>query len=134
MAASHPGAQSPARYEIRVDAVLGKRWAAWFEGLQISSDGGQTVICGWLPDQSALHGVLIKARPRTNPDLGPPAGPRRRRRSRYGQHQRHRKAPTVRSEVTTHSTLPQTFTGSRPGRPGRPGRTQPAAPRLSRNM
>ena len=65
MAASHPGAQSPARYEIRVDAVLGKRWAAWFEGLQISSDGGQTVICGWLPDQSALHGVLIKAR-----DLG----------------------------------------------------------------
>lgn len=60
MATSHPGLQSPARYEIRVDGVLGKRWAAWFAGLQVSSDGDQTVICGWLPDQPALHGVLVK--------------------------------------------------------------------------
>jgi hypothetical protein len=59
------GPQSPARYEIRVDGVLGKRWTAWFEDLQISSDGSQTVICGWLPDQPALHGVLAKVR-----DLG----------------------------------------------------------------
>lgn len=65
MAASRPGAQSPACYEIRVDGVLGKRWAAWFESLQVSSDGGETVICGWLPDQPALHGVLVKVR-----DLG----------------------------------------------------------------
>ncbi len=65
MAAPHPRPHSPAQYEIRVDGVLAKRWAAWFDGLLISSDGSQTVICGWLPDQPALHGVLVKVR-----DLG----------------------------------------------------------------
>lgn len=65
MAATHPGPQSPARYEIRVEGILGQRWTAWFEGLQLSSDGSQTVLCGWLPDQPALHGVLDKVR-----DLG----------------------------------------------------------------
>jgi hypothetical protein len=65
MAAPHPGAHSAARYEIRVEGILGQHWAAWFEGLQISSDGGQAVISGWLPDQPALHGVLAKTR-----DLG----------------------------------------------------------------
>jgi hypothetical protein len=65
MAAPHSSPHSPARYEIRVEGVLGKGWGAWFEGLQISSDGSQTVLCGWLPDQPALHGVLVKVR-----DLG----------------------------------------------------------------
>ena len=27
------------RYEIRVKGILDGRWAAWFEGLQVSSDG-----------------------------------------------------------------------------------------------
>ena len=56
---------APEHYEIRVEGVLGERWTAWFEGLQVTSDGSQTVICGPLPDQPALHGVLIKVR-----DLG----------------------------------------------------------------
>jgi hypothetical protein len=60
MVAPHPGPHSSARYEIRVEGVLGKRWTAWFGGLQISSDGSQTVIYGRLPDQPALHGVLVK--------------------------------------------------------------------------
>jgi hypothetical protein len=55
----------PARYEIRVDSVLDLQWADWFGGLQLSSDGTQTVITGQLPDQPALHGLLIKIR-----DLG----------------------------------------------------------------
>ena len=59
------GPQPPARYEIRVQGVLDQRWTAWFEGLQVTSEGSQTVICGPLPDQPALHGVLIKVR-----DLG----------------------------------------------------------------
>jgi hypothetical protein len=59
------GSQSPACYEIRVEGTLDRRWAAWFEGLQIASEGQQTVICGLLPDQPALHGVLNKIR-----DLG----------------------------------------------------------------
>ena len=57
---SGPG--RPGRYEIRVDGVLDDRWADWFGGLQVSSDGTQTVISGLLPDQPALHGLLAKVR------------------------------------------------------------------------
>ena len=55
----------PAQYEIRVAGVLDDRWAAWFDGLQISGQGEETVICGLLADQPALHGLLTKLR-----DLG----------------------------------------------------------------
>jgi len=47
-----------ARYEIRVEGILDQRWTAWFEGLQLDSDGSQTVICGSVVDQAALHGLL----------------------------------------------------------------------------
>jgi hypothetical protein len=50
---------------IRVAGVLDVRWAAWFGGLQISGEGEETVICGLVADQSALHGLLTKVR-----DLG----------------------------------------------------------------
>ena len=59
------GSRWPARYEIRVDGVLDDRWADWFGGLQVTSNGTQTVILGLLADQPALHGVLAKIR-----DLG----------------------------------------------------------------
>jgi hypothetical protein len=59
------GSGWPARYEIRVNGVLGDRWADWFGGLQVSSEGTQTVMLGLLADQPALHGVLVKIR-----DLG----------------------------------------------------------------
>ena len=55
----------PAWYEIRVVGVLDGRWAAWFDGLQISGQGEETVICGLVADQPALHGLLTKVR-----DLG----------------------------------------------------------------
>ena len=54
------GSVWPARYEIRVDSVLDDQWADWFGGLQLSNNGAQTVICGLLPDQPALHGLLTK--------------------------------------------------------------------------
>ncbi len=60
---SGPG--RPARYEIRVEGVLDERWADWFGGLGVSSEGTQTIIFGLLPDQPALHGVLARIR-----DLG----------------------------------------------------------------
>ena len=53
------------RYEIRVKGILDGRWAAWFEDLQVTSDGEETVISGPVADQAALHGVLTKVR-----DLG----------------------------------------------------------------
>lgn len=59
------GSGSPTRYEIRVEGVLDRRWAAWFEDLQIKNDGSQTVISGLVADQPILHGLLVKVR-----DLG----------------------------------------------------------------
>lgn len=56
------------QYEIRVDGHLGSRWAAWFEGLDLTAeDDGTTVLRGPVVDQSALHGLLQKLR-----DLGIP--------------------------------------------------------------
>ena len=55
----------PARYEIRVAGVLDRRWGAWFNDLQVSGQGEETVIFGTLADQPALHGLLTKVR-----DLG----------------------------------------------------------------
>ena len=55
----------PARYEIRVAGVLDSRWTAWFNGLQVRGQGNDTLICGLLADQPALHGLLTKVR-----DLG----------------------------------------------------------------
>ena len=55
-------AGSPARYEIRIDGVLD---TAWFDGLDVRIDGGQTVVSGRLADQPALHGLLARIR-----DLG----------------------------------------------------------------
>jgi hypothetical protein len=53
-------------YEIRVTGHLGSRWAAWFDGMTLTSeDDGTTVISGPVVDQAALHGVLQKLR-----DLG----------------------------------------------------------------
>jgi hypothetical protein len=51
---------APEHYEIRVEGILGERWTAWFEGLQVSSEGIETLISGALADQAALHGVLVK--------------------------------------------------------------------------
>ena len=55
----------PAQYEVRVAGVLDDRWATWFDGLQVSGQGEETVICGLAADQPALHGLLTKVR-----DLG----------------------------------------------------------------
>jgi hypothetical protein len=62
MCADNP---SVPRYQVRVEGVLDRRWEAWFDGLRISGDGGDTVIAGPVPDQAALHGLLAKVR-----DLG----------------------------------------------------------------
>ena len=59
------GPRPAAHYEIRVEGVLGEHWADWFEGLQVSSEAGETIISGPVTDQPALHGVLVKVR-----DLG----------------------------------------------------------------
>jgi hypothetical protein len=54
-------------YQVRVTGQLDARWADWFEGLEITLDGDDTLITGSLIDQAALHGLLKRVR-----DLGMP--------------------------------------------------------------
>jgi hypothetical protein len=55
-------------YRIRLKGHLASHWSQWFEGMTISNEpNGETLLCGPLADQAALHGVLIKIR-----DLGLP--------------------------------------------------------------
>ncbi|MCU1455708.1 MAG: hypothetical protein JWN46_3854 [Acidimicrobiales bacterium] len=55
-------------YELRVGGHLSPRWAAWFDGLDVTADDdGTTVIRGSVVDQAALHGLIQKVR-----DIGIP--------------------------------------------------------------
>ena len=53
----------PMHYQIRIKETLSPLWAAWFDPLTIENQpDGETVLSGTLPDQAALHGVLIRIR------------------------------------------------------------------------
>jgi hypothetical protein len=53
-------------YVIRLQGELDASWSEWLGGLELMSDGrGNTLLCGYVADQSALHGVLTRIR-----DLG----------------------------------------------------------------
>jgi hypothetical protein len=55
-------------HSIPVQEHLAATWSAWFDNMTISNEASsQAVLRGQLPDQVALHGVLIKIR-----DLGLP--------------------------------------------------------------
>ena len=48
-------------YRIRVQGHLDPRWQHRFEGLRIEHQAsGATLLSGMLPDQAALHGVLLQ--------------------------------------------------------------------------
>ena len=50
-------------YEIRILGHIHERWYERFEGLNITSmSDGTTVLCGPLPDQTALHSILLRIR------------------------------------------------------------------------
>jgi len=54
---------SPIICEIKIKGRLEKRWAEWFEGLNFShKSDGTTTLSGPLPDQAALHSILLKIR------------------------------------------------------------------------
>ncbi|MGY1618189.1 hypothetical protein ACI797_15730 [Geodermatophilus sp. SYSU D00691] len=64
---TRPADDSP-RYEIRLRGRLDPRWAAWFDGMTLTTaDDGSTALRGPVTDQAALHGLLQKVR-----DLGVP--------------------------------------------------------------
>ena len=62
------GNHHPGRYEIRLKGHLDSRWAAWFDGLTLTTESdGTTLIHGPVVDQAALYGLLQKIR-----DMGLP--------------------------------------------------------------
>ena len=63
-----PYAHRPRQYQIRVGGRLSPGWSEWFDGLAITAtENDETLITGWVADQSALQGLLKKVR-----DLGLP--------------------------------------------------------------
>jgi hypothetical protein len=50
----------PCFYEFRIEGHLSERWSAWFEGLLICNQCGETILSGYFVDQAALLGVLNK--------------------------------------------------------------------------
>lgn len=49
-------------YRIKLKEHLDPKWSDWFEQMVISIEGGQTILTGPVPDQAALHGLLIRIR------------------------------------------------------------------------
>ena len=51
------------KYIIRVKNHLDSHWENWFDGMTITHTGdGETILSGYVVDQSALHGLLEKIR------------------------------------------------------------------------
>ncbi len=56
----------PLHDQITVKGALDDDWSAWFDGLTITHDtAGDTLLEGAIRDQTALYGLIAKAR-----DLG----------------------------------------------------------------
>jgi uncharacterized RDD family membrane protein YckC len=54
-----------AYYEIKVKGHLKEHWSDWLGGLEITREGDDSLLTGTVPDQAALHGILVQIR-----DLG----------------------------------------------------------------
>ena len=53
-------------YQIRIEGYVTLDWSAFFEKVEIlHTQDRQTVLMGEVPDQTALHGILMRIR-----DLG----------------------------------------------------------------
>jgi hypothetical protein len=47
--------------EILIKGKLDPSWSDWFEAMQVhSSLSGDTLLCGNLPDKSAVYGVISR--------------------------------------------------------------------------
>jgi hypothetical protein len=56
------------KIQIKLKGKLQQTWSEWLDGMDIQHDqSGNTILSGSIPDQAALHGLLIRIR-----DLGIP--------------------------------------------------------------
>ena len=56
------------RAEIRVKGRIDEHWSDWFEDLKVThTEPDETILTGYVADQSALYGLIAKLR-----DLGLP--------------------------------------------------------------
>ncbi len=64
---AHPDPK-PVFYEITIQGCLDPQWSIWFEGMTLTAlendkcGGACTLITGFVIDQPALYGLLIKIR------------------------------------------------------------------------
>jgi hypothetical protein len=50
-------------YEIKIRGHLDGHWSDWLGGLEITQDEqGNSLLTGVVPDQAALHGILVQIR------------------------------------------------------------------------
>ena len=55
-------------YQIRIEGHLGREWADWFDGLNLTAlENGETLLTGPVVDQAALYSLLRRVR-----DVGMP--------------------------------------------------------------
>jgi hypothetical protein len=45
-------------YRIVVATELGDKYAVAFEGMEMETGGGETILTGWIIDQPQLYGIL----------------------------------------------------------------------------
>jgi hypothetical protein len=56
-------ATQPFFYEIRIKGRLSEeQWTAWFSNLAVSTEKGESILRGTLPDHAALYGLLARLR------------------------------------------------------------------------
>lgn len=51
-----------ADYRIKLKGHLNHKWSDWFERMEISLEGEETILTGPVADQAALHGLLNRIR------------------------------------------------------------------------
>jgi len=45
-------------YHIQVEGAISPEWQDWFGGMQITRQDDTSWISGWLPDHTAVYGIL----------------------------------------------------------------------------
>ena len=48
--------------QIKIKGQLDKKWAEWFENMEVSYEEENTILKGNVKDQAALHGILNRIR------------------------------------------------------------------------